>query len=186
MKKLLILLALLLAVGAPVMAQDKPKEEPKKEEPKKEEVDAYALYRVKGRSWTSKTTSKYSGMDMVSYYKMEITEVTETGCKYKMTTMDKDKKETYSSEMEMKFEKAEATKDGAAAPEMKQSEEKIKVEAGEFECIKYEGESGGYKWASWVSKKYAGLSVKSESKGDAGESVTELVELVEFKEGAGK
>ena len=181
MKKALILLALMMFIGMPVMAQDKPKEEPKKEA--SEAVDAYALYKKKGRTWTWKSVSKYSGFEMVAYTKQEVIEVTDTKAKIKTTSMDKDKKETYSSEMEMKFEKAEATKDGATAPEMKQSEEKIKVEAGEFECIKYEGESGGYKWSSWVSKKYPGLAVKSESKGDAGESVTELVE---FKDGASK
>jgi len=176
MKKALILLALMMFIGMPVMAQDKPKEEPKKEA--SEAVDAYALYKKKGRTWTWKSVSKYSGFEMVAYTKQEVVEVTDTKAKIKTTSMDKDKKETYSSEYEIEFSTTttDGTKDGTAkAPEM--TEEKIKVEAGEYECQKWTSEAAGNKTTSWTSKKYPGLLVKSESKSDAGESVMELVEF---------
>lgn len=175
MKKALILMALMLFIGMPVMAQDKPKEEPKKEA--KSEVDAYALYKKKGRTWTWKNTAKYSGFEMISYTKQEVIEVSDTKAKIKTTTMDKDKKETYSSDYEIEFAATttDGSSDGTKAPEM--TEEKIKVEAGEFECMKWTSEAGGSKTTVWTSKKNPGLLVKSESKSDAGENVMELVEF---------
>ena len=178
MKKVLILLALMMFVGMPVLAQDKPKEEPKKAAA--ETVDAWALYKKKGRTWTHKSTTKMSGMDdMISYVKWEITEVSETECKYTMTMLDKDKKETFSQKDQvMKFETAKST-DGKTpetkAPEM--TEEKCKVEAGEYDCMKYTMESAGTKTTSWMHKQYTSLVVKSHSKSDAYESVYELVEF---------
>jgi galactitol-specific phosphotransferase system IIB component len=177
MKKALILLALMLFIGMPVMAQDKPKEEPKKEAAS--DVDAYALYKKKGRTWTWKISAKYSGYESVSYTKQEITEVTDKKATIKTTSMDKDKKETYSSSYDIEF--TTTTTDGTAkdaapkAPEI--TEETIKVEAGEYECQKMTTEANGMKSTSWTSKKYPGLLVKSESKSDAGESTMELTEF---------
>jgi hypothetical protein len=91
MKKVLILLALMMFIGMPVLAQDKPKEEPKKEAA--ETVDAWALYKKKGRTWTWKIASKYSGYESVMYSKYEVLEVTDTKATVKVSSMDKDKKD---------------------------------------------------------------------------------------------
>lgn len=176
MKKALILMALMLFIGMPVMAQDKPKEEPKKEA--KTEIDYYAVYKKKGRTWTWKNSAKYSGFEVVSYTKQEVIEVSDTKAKIKFTSMDSNKKELASSEYDIEFSHGTTTDgsgDGTKTPEM--TEEKIKVEAGEFECMKWTSEAGGNKSTTWLSKKYPGLVVKSESKSDAGENVMELVEF---------
>lgn len=125
-------------------------------------ADAFALYKKKGRKWVLKSTTKMEGMDpMVSYMEYEIVDVTDKSAKQKMTVLDKEKKPMAGgapTETEIKFEtpKVEAPKCGAKAPEMKK--EKIKVEAGEFEC--YFTEVSGTK--SWSSVEYPGLAVKSE------------------------
>ncbi|MBP9890456.1 MAG: hypothetical protein KBG84_01015 [Planctomycetes bacterium] len=176
MKKVLILLALMMFIGMPVLAQDKPKEEPKKEAA--ETVDAWALYKKKGRTWTWKIASKYSGYESVMYSKYEVLEVTDTKATVKVSSMDKDKKELYSANQDIEFKTAttEGKTDGTAkAPEM--TDEKIKVEAGEFECQKMTTEAAGTKSTTWMSKKYSGLLVKTESKSEQGESVMELVEF---------
>jgi len=176
MKKVLILLALMMFIGMPVLAQDTPKEEPKKEAT--ETVDAWALYKKKGRTWTWKIASKYSGYESVMYSKYEVIEVTETKATVKLSTLDKDKKELFSQNTDIEFKAASTdgkTDGNAKAPEV--TEEKIKVEAGEFECQKTVVESGGNKTTSWMSKKYSGLLVKNESKSEQGESVMELVEF---------
>ena len=188
MKTVLMLLAMMFLIGAPVAAQEKaPAGDKKAEEGKKEEaaVDAYALYKVKGRTWTWKSVSKYSGMETVGYTKYEVLEVTDKDCKCKFTMMDAEKKETYSMEQTIPFTVVETPKDPKApatpAPEI--VEETIKVEAGEFACQKWTSGDDKNKSTSWTSKKYIGLLVKSESKSEAGESA---MELVEFKEGEAK
>lgn len=138
--------------------------------------DPYALYKKVGRSWTTKTVMTIAGMPdpMISYTKMEVLSFDDKGAKYKMTTMDKDKKETYSADQEMKFTVVDTPAcTGTTAPKM--TEETIKVAAGEFECYVVESEAGGVKSKSWSSKKYPGLSVKMETD-------TMKMELVEFKD----
>lgn len=136
-------------------------------------ADAFALYKKKGRKWTLKSTTKMEGMDpMVSYMEYEIVDVTDKSAKQKMTMLDKEKKPMAGmqpTETEIKFEtpKVEAPKCGAKAPEMKK--EKIKVEAGEFEC--YFMEVAGTK--SWSSVEYPGLPVKSEG-------ASNTMELISF------
>ncbi|MBK8206212.1 MAG: hypothetical protein IPK87_05360 [Planctomycetes bacterium] len=139
-------------------------------------TDPYALYKKVGRSWTTKTVMTIAGMPdpMISYTKMEVLSVDDNGAKYKMTTMDKDKKETYSADQEMKFTVVDTPAcTGTAAPKM--TEETVKVEAGEFECYVVESEAGGVKSKSWSSKKYPGLAVKMETD-------TMKMELIEFKD----
>jgi len=165
-------------------AKEEPKkEEPKKEEPKKEgEVDAYKIYRAKGNTWTVKSTTKVSGMDeMVSYTKTEVTEVAENKATIKVTSLDKDQKEIYSHSMDIPFVAAQPMpKPDPDAPKVeppKQVEEKVKVEAGEFECIKTEYEAAGTKTTTWTHKQYPGVTVKSTSKSDAMEMTSELTVL---------
>jgi len=200
MKKALILLALMMFIGMPVLAQDKPKEEPKKEakdEPKEEakkdskkeakkdskkdaadKVDEWALYKKKGRTWTHKTVGKCMGREDVSYDKYEVLEVTETGAKVKVSTLDKDKKELFSETLDFEFKAVSrdgGKSDGGAA--IKVTYETIKVEAGVFECQKATGERDRHKGTTWRSKKYPYLIVRNEGKGPDDEYLTELVEF---------
>lgn len=182
MKKFAMLLALAMFVGAPVYAQAKVEEKPAAEEPKKEEpkaeakADHYKAYRTKGNTWTLKTTAKYGSFETVTFSKHEVTEVTDEKAVVKLITLDKDNKELSSTTYDVKFAVAEtpkeAPKEAPAAP--KTVEEKIKVEAGEFDCIKYESEAGGGKTTSWTCKTYF-IVVKSESKSDFGTTTLELV-----------
>lgn len=138
-------------------------------------TDPYALYKKQGRSWTTKSVMTIAGMPdpMISYTKMEVLSFDDKGAKVKMTTMDKDKKETYSADQDIPF--ATATGDTGDAPKVEMKEETVKVEAGEFECYVVEQETGGVKSKSWSSKKYPGLAVKMETD-------TMKMELVEFKD----
>lgn len=188
MKKVLILLALMMFIGMPVLAQDKPKDEPKKEakkdskkEAKKDAadtVDEWALYKKKGRTWTHKTVSKCMGREDVSYDKYEVLEVTETGAKVKWSRLDKDKKELDSETGDIEFKAVSrdgGKSDGGAA--VKVTYETIKVEAGVFECQKATGERDRHKGTTWLSKKYPYLIVRNEGKGPDDEFLTELVEF---------
>lgn len=185
MKKFAMLLALAMFVGAPVYAQAKTEEKPAatKEEPKAAEtkVDGFKIYRTKGNTWTQKNTAKYAGMEMISYTKYEVTEVTEEKAVVKMTTLDKDQKETYTSSYDVKFAVAETPKETPKeAPKEvpKTVDEKIKVEAGEFDCTKtvIESEAGGMKTktTTWMCKTYF-IVVKSETTSDMGSNVLELI-----------
>ncbi|MCC7510528.1 MAG: hypothetical protein IT464_14295 [Planctomycetes bacterium] len=139
-------------------------------------TDPYALYKKVGRSWTTKSVMTIAGMPdpMISYTKMEVISQDDKGAKVKMTTMDKDKKETYSADQDIPFTVVDTPAcTGTAAPKM--TEETVKVEAGEFECYVVESEAGGVKSKSWSSKKYPGLAVKMETD-------TMKMELVEFKD----
>ncbi|MBV6517008.1 MAG: hypothetical protein HPKKFMNG_02708 [Planctomycetes bacterium] len=180
MKKILMALALLFAFGVPALAQEKASGEKKEaaKEEKKTEVDYLKPYRTKGNTWTWKSVSKVSGYESVAYTKYEVTEVTEEKATCKVSTLDKDKKELASTttEIPLKATKTETPKDGTPAPEVKTSEEKIKVEAGEIDCIKTEMDSNGTKTTSWTCKA-TGLLVKSQSSASWGESTMELVEM---------
>lgn len=128
-------------------------------------VDAFALYKKKGRKWMHKSTTKMEGMDpMVSYMSYEITDVNDKEATQLMIMLDKDKKPMAGMEkgtetkIPLVAPKVEAPKCGAKAPEMKK--EKAKCEAGEFEC--YLTEMNDTK--TWTSVEYPGLLVKMEGK----------------------
>jgi hypothetical protein len=139
-------------------------------------ADAFALYKKKGTTWTTKNVTKIAGMDdMISYSKNEIVEVTDKSAKVKTWMLDKDQKPMAGmeagTEYEVKFETPKV-ETGTDAPKVETKEETVKVEAGEFECIVTE--TGGNK--VWSSKKYPGLMVKmTHASGSS--------ELVSFKEG---
>lgn len=131
-------------------------------------ADMWGIYKKEGASWTLKNTTKVPDQpDMVTYTKMEITKVAADHAIQTTTTLDKDKKEMAGMkpmEMKIEFKAPEAPKDKAPEPP-KAEEKKVKVEAGEFDCISYDGKT-------WSMKKYPQVTVKSE-----------MSELVEFKEG---
>jgi hypothetical protein len=139
-------------------------------------ADAFALYKKKGTTWTTKNVTKMAGMDdMITYSKNEIVDVTDKAAKVKTWTLDKDKKPyagmEAGTEYEVKFETPKV-ETGADAPKVETKDETAKVEAGEFDCTVTE--TGGNK--VWMSKKYPGLMVKmTHASGSS--------ELVEFKEG---
>jgi Ca2+-binding EF-hand superfamily protein len=142
------------------------------EEPAGIDRAGYALYLKKGRTWLIRSTTNIAGMDpIVNYTKWEVLEVGEKSARCRMTMLDKDKKETHSQEIEIEFRAAEGNGD---APEVETREETVKVEAGEFECIVVT--SAGT--TTWTSRKFPGLLVKSETKGD----LSSTSELVEFNE----
>ncbi|MBX3474488.1 MAG: hypothetical protein KF754_08905 [Planctomycetes bacterium] len=177
MKNLAMLLLLGMFVGAPLCAQDKVEEKPAVKEVAK--TDAFKIYRTKGNTWTQKNTAKYGTMEIVSYTKYEVTEVTEEKAVVKLSTLNAEEKETYSSTYDVKFN-VEVPKDApkeAPKEAPKTVEEKIKVAAGEFDCIKVETESeaGGMKvkTTTWTCKTYH-IVVKSETKSDMGSNTLEL------------
>lgn len=138
--------------------------------------EAFALYTKVGRSWMTKTTANYGGFETVSYSKIEVLEVGDDYAKIKITSLDKDKKEVFPG-METKVSFRVASGSGGTAPEVKTEEETVKVEAGEYECLKVTVEAAGTKTTSWTAKKFPGLVVKSVSEGGGGKSSTELVEF---------
>jgi hypothetical protein len=200
MKKIAMSFVLALLVGIPTLAQEAAqpapaeeqpkkeepkKEEPKKEEPKKEEpkkdaaaVDAYKAYRTKGNTWTHKTTTKVAGTDMVSYTQWEVTEVKEDKAVVKVTMLDKDEKEMMpGTSMDIPFTVAKPVEGAPDAPAVKMTEEKIKVAAGEFTCMKVEYEAAGTKSTSWTHKDFSVVIVKMTSKNEYAETEMELVKF---------
>jgi len=128
-------------------------------------VDAFALYKKKGRKWMHKSTTKMEGMDpMVSYMSYEITDVNDKEATQLMMMLDKDKKpmagmeKGTESKIPLVAAKTEPVKDAKPAAEPKK--EKCKVEAGEFEC--YLTEMNDTK--TWSSVEFPGLLVKMEGK----------------------
>ena len=138
--------------------------------------DAMAFYKTVGNYSLTKTTSKMKRGDEwkeqpATFMRMEVTKVDGDKITYKMTTYDADMKETYSAEQEMDLTPKEAPADGGEAPEI--VKEDIEVKGGKFNAVKTSSEAAGTKSTIWSFK---GMSVKSESKGEMMESVTELQE----------
>ncbi len=136
------------------------------------EADAFAGYKKQGRLWLVKSTTKMDGMDpMVTYTKTEITKVEADHAIMTMWTLDKDKKPMAGmekgNETKIEFKKAEPVKCAPAPKEPKK--QKVKVEAGEFDCVSYDDGK------MWMMEKYPMVMVK----GDMGQT---QMELVEFKE----
>ncbi|MBK8208525.1 MAG: EF-hand domain-containing protein [Planctomycetes bacterium] len=154
-------------------------DETKPAEGKAGDTDAFALYKKKGRTWTMRTESDYSGFKNTSYMKTEIIEVTETYAMVKYTMLDKDKKAYPGMEpTETKLEFKTATGNGGTPAEAPKTEdETIKVEAGEFECVKTTTEANGAKSIVWTSKKTPGLLVKVVSEASGGKTTMELIEF---------
>ncbi len=162
------------------VAKDEKATEAKPTETKPGDTDPYALYKKKGRSWTIRTEGDFSGFKHISYVKTEITEVTETYAMVKYTTMDKDMKPLGAPATETKLEFRAATGNGGTpgdAPKIE--EETIKVEAGEFECLKVSIDANGTKGTTWTSKKFPGLTVKGTYEGSGAKTTMELIEFIE-------
>jgi hypothetical protein len=189
MKTLLLVLATCLWAVTPALAQEPEGETPrqpdrtaekddaaKEEGEKKEAIKADTLkpYRTKGNTWTHKSTSKMETTEVVSFTKYEVLEVTDEEATVKMTTLDREKKELGSTEFKQPLKSKDAD-DPASNPNATQSEEKLKVEGGEFNCIKTEVKTDGNVTTTWISKT-DGLVVKIHSKSETIESTTELTE----------
>ena len=150
-------------------------EQPEKPEGGEGKIDreAYALYLKKGRTWLIKSVSDVPGMgETVTFTKWEVLEVGDTSATCKMSTLDKDQNETYSTEIVIEFKAAGDLPEGA--PEVEVKEETLTVEAGEFECYVTTTSDN----TTWASKKYPGLLVKSVTKGDY-PITTELVDFTD-------
>ena len=144
--------------------------------------DPYAFYKVKGRSWTHKSTSKMGETETISFIKYEITDVTDTEATQKMSMFDKDMKPNEwvkPSESKIPFATATTT-DGTEAPKVETTEETIEAAGKSWDCTVTETEANGMKTKSWSSKEFPGLLIKSVTDGEAGgmkmHTVTELTE----------
>jgi hypothetical protein len=158
--------------------------------------DAWALYRKKGRTWTIKNSTQAGQISHVSYTKYQITEVTDTYAMQQMTMLDKDRKplggmEPSESKIEFKTYKRESKRDmpkGDAPdqpenPDFKMDEETIEAAGQKWVCTTFEMEIAGMTTKTWTSKKYPGLTIKSETKGEtAGMKISTTMELVEFND----
>jgi hypothetical protein len=189
MKNLILAFAVAMLAVAPGLAQEIDKEKPGSSDaaqPAKEDADKAGAekekakfdrlkpYKTKGNTWTHKVTSKVDDSTYTSYTKYEVLEGTESEATVKMTTLDSQNKELGSSEFKESLNAKNDNPDaGAAKP--KESEEKIKVAAGEFDCVKQEVKADTYTTTTWYDKN-TGLVVKITSKSDTRESTTELTE----------
>ncbi|MBE7492853.1 MAG: hypothetical protein HS108_14015 [Planctomycetes bacterium] len=141
-------------------------------------ADPYALYRKKGRNWTTRMTVSMEGVTpFVNYSKTEVVTVEKDYAEIKMYFLDKDKQPMPGmpepEPVRVEFKQADPAVPPAEQPAVETTEETIKVEAGEFVCYRVSIPDSGI--TSWTSKKYPGLAVKMESK-------TMTMELVEFNE----
>lgn len=146
-------------------------------------ADPYALYK-KGRSWTLKSVSKMGDTETISYTKTDVVDNTDKEITIKTTTMDKEKKETYSGES--KIPKAtEAPAANAPKVEAPKQEDGGEVEAAgkKWKTWKTVSEANGMKTTTWSSQEYPGLMIKSESEGEAGGmKMKTTMMLEEFKD----
>lgn len=139
----------------------------KEEDRRNADVEAaWKLYKTKGNKWTLKSTTKMAGMDdMVTYLDYEVTEVTEGGCKLKMTILDKDRKEMApANETPIKFTRPDPARADSQPPRTRTSEESVTVEAGTFDCVKTTYGEGENETTTWMHKEFAGLIVKMATK----------------------
>ncbi len=135
------------------------------------EADPWLLYRMKGRSWTVKTTTTGAN-PAVSYMQTTVKEVTDSGATLANYFLDADKKHLPGMdpvETEVPFELAVAKPLAGAAKQPATKEESKKVEAGEFACQYMEID--GFKF--WSSTTWPGLTV-------AYETTVAKAELVDF------
>lgn len=154
--------------------KETPKEEPKetpKEEPKS---DAFALYKKKGRTWTTKSVSKMGDMaENISYMKTEVLEVNADSAKIKTWMLDADKKPMAGmeagNESEIKFTTGTAT-DGTTAPAPKiEDGGEIEAAGRKWTTDKITTEANGMTTTVWTSKEMPGLAIKMVMDGKAGD-----------------
>jgi Ca2+-binding EF-hand superfamily protein len=145
----------------------------------------WAHYDVKN-SWTVKNTSKFMGIENVSYTKTEVVARAADHCTVRYTMLDKDKQPIAGvapTEVKIEFRKSAGTPAADAPKVTELGTETIKVEAGEIECTvtQVEMEIAGAKHTTktWMHKKYPGLMVKSESTSDQSSVISELVEFID-------
>lgn len=138
-------------------------------EGKRAEIDRWTPYRTKGNMWTSKVTR--GGGLTVNYINVKVTDVTDDEATCTLVTLTELLSEIASTTEKIALKNPE---NGAKNSEVKTSDEKIRVEAGEFDCIRTECESGGITRVTWFSKSN-GLLVKEETSSVRGVDKTELV-----------
>lgn len=177
---MMLALVLMFWAAMPALAQEKQPEPPrdekeKEEEAKKNDLDVTKPYRTKGNTWTHKMSTKAGDFESVTYMKCEITDVTETTATVKTTTLNEKKEEIASSTYEHDLKAPEGKVEEKEDAKVKKSEEKIKVEAGEFDCTKIVTEADGTTNTMWLAKD-SGLLVKSHSKSELHEVTVELTE----------
>lgn len=151
-------------------------DQPKTDQPKVEtpaEPDAFVLYRKKGRSWTLRTTTGDGATKMVSQCRYEVTELAQDYAMLSCTMLDSEGRVMEgipATDTRVNFVVPAA----GAKPTIKETVT-IRVGAGEFECDVIE--VGASK--SWVSRKFPGLLVKSESSQNGWTTTQELTAFVE-------
>lgn len=135
------------------------------------EVDAYALYKKKGRTWTHKMEAAGN----VSHMKVEVVDVKDDHAMTKTWMLDKDMKAMAGmpepEPVKIEFKKAEAVKDGGTAAKVETKDETVKAAGKDWACTY--SKTGDNE--AWVSKDYPGLVVKSKTP-------QSTMELVEFKD----
>lgn len=135
------------------------------------EVDPWLLYRMKGRSWTLKTTTA-GAEPVVSYTRTTVKDFTETGATLTYEFLDADKKPMQGTEpvdSQFTFETFQAKPVAGPVRQPEPKEESKRVEAGEFACLLME--NNGVK--VWSSRVWPSLTVAYEVSG----STAELVEF---------
>lgn len=133
----------------------------------------YPLY-VTDREWKHKTTLvPPGGVESTGFTSWRVSEVSNERARCRMRIMDAEQRVTFSSYPEIRFMK----KSPAPATTAEPVKETLTVTAGEFECTLTETTLAGVTCKVWISTKYPGLLVKSETTGN----ISATTELVEFK-----
>ncbi|MBZ0134773.1 MAG: hypothetical protein K8I27_00200 [Planctomycetes bacterium] len=139
-----------------------------KDEPEEPE-DYFQLYRYAGRKWLLKRTPKSGnegGDSEVTYHEFEVQNVWENKAQYTQNTLDAGKKDIPNSVFEITVD---FDKDGTVFKDpigfKKQKREKVKTEAGTFDCIlwfaaaTFDGDA-----RLWRSVEFPGLVVKQDDR----------------------
>jgi hypothetical protein len=161
-------------------ASETPKETPKETPREAPKADAFALYRKKGRSWTTKNTSKFGDMENVSFTKTEVVDSGEAEATLRITSMDKDMKPLMDP-MEQKISfKTEAPKDGqpAEGPKVEDGGE-VEAAGKKWATTKTTTDKDGTKTVVWMAKDMPGLVIRMEMEMAAGKSSSELTEFID-------
>ena len=160
---------------------NQPKVEPVEKNPSKEAEkpapDAFALYRKLGRQWTVQTTTADATTRMVSRLRYEVAEVGKDHAVLRCTMLDSEGKAMEgipASDARIDF----VAPNAGAAPKATGTAT-IRVTAGEFECDIFETSNDDGTVKTWVSRKFPGLLVKSESSARGWTTTQELTAFVE-------
>ncbi len=168
--------ALCLAVPVAAQADAKAKETPKAEaktDPKadkkeaKAEVDTLKIFRTKGNTWTFKLADG-------TFEKHEVTEVTEKKASVKLTSLDKDRKETAFDFYTVSLKDKAKTEDKTPS---KVEEEKLTVGTVILDCTHAQFYSSGGTLHTWTSKDFHMLVKEQWVSKTSTDTRRELVEI---------